>query len=34
MLAAAARPWPCPRLAACCHIMMGVAMAYMLILVL
>jgi hypothetical protein len=36
--AAAARPAPagkrpvlCPRLAACCQIMMGVAMAYMLI---
>ena len=28
------RPVLCPRLAACCQIMMGVAMAYMLILML
>jgi hypothetical protein len=33
-LAPAARPLLCPRLAACCQIMMGVAMAYMLILML
>src|SRR5215470_15538018 len=34
VLAPAARPALCPRLAACCQIMMGVAMAYMLILML